>query len=100
MENKVYFTVQDIKKIPLGHKMYTHEILKATLYTEDELQKAIRHYQKRKSNQIIMTRVKYLDRAPYVKETIDFGEEVWGEYENGHFKKYIVFYKFDVKYEI
>ena len=42
--------------------------------SEDEIKKAIKHYKKRKANQIIMTCVEYLENAPYVKTTDCFGE--------------------------
>lgn len=100
MEKKIYFTVQDVKKVNCGYKTYTQNIESQTYYREEEIKKAIKHYKKRKANEIIMTCIEYLDDVPYVKETDCFGEEVFGEYENGHFKKYIEFDEFDVKYEI
>lgn len=100
MENKIYFTVQDVKRINCGYKTYTRHVEKVTYYEEDEINKAIKHFLKRKSNDIIMTRVTYLDKAPYVKEETSFGERRYGDYVNDHFEEYVEFDEFDVKYEI
>lgn len=99
MENKFYFTVQDVKKTSIGYKTYEMRILDLTRYKTEELQKAIKHYKKRKSNSIIMNRVKYLDDMPYVELTNCFGEKRT-ECKNGEVKTYICFDEFDVKYEI
>lgn len=99
MENKFYFTVQDVKKTSIGYKTYEMRILDSTRYKTEELQKAIKHYKKRKSNSIIMNRVKYLDDMPYVELTNCFGEKRT-ECKNGEVKTYIYFDEFDVKYEI
>jgi hypothetical protein len=100
MENKIYFKVQDVTRVNCGYKTYTRTVEKVTCYEKDEIKKAIKHFKKRKANDIIMCCVEYLEHAPYVKVTDCFGEEVFGEYEDGHFKKYIEFNEFDVKYEI
>ena len=47
-----------------------------------------------------MTRVTYLDKAPYVKKENSFGERRYGDYINDHFEEYIAFDEFDVKYYI
>lgn len=99
MENKFYFTVQDVKKTSIGYKTYEMRILDSTRYKTEELQKAIKHYKKRKSNSIIMNRVKYLDDMPYVELTNCFGEKRT-ECKNGEVKAYICFDEFDVRYEI
>ena len=99
MENKFYFTVQDVKKTSIGYKTYETRILDSTRYKMEELQKAIKHYKKRKANNIIMNRVKYLDDMPYVELTHCFGEERM-EYNSGEVKTYICFDEFDVRYEI
>ena len=99
MENKFYFTVQDVKKTSIGYKTYEMRILDSTRYKTEELQKAIKHYKNHKSNSIIMNRVKYLDDMPYVELTNCFGEERI-ECKNGEVKTYICFDKFDIRYEI
>lgn len=100
MESKIYFTVQDVKRVNCGYKTYTENVEKVTYYEENEIKKAIKHFLKRKSNDIIMTRVTYLDKAPYVEEENSFGEMKYGEYVNDHFEKYVEFNEFDVKYYI
>ena len=100
MEKKIYFTVQDVKRVNCGYKTYTENIENQTYYKEEEIEKAIKHYQKRKANKLIMTCIEYLDDVPYIKEAICFGEEVFGKYENDCFKKYIEFNEFNIKYEI
>ena len=84
MENKIYFIVQDVKKINCGYKTYINSVEKSTVYEEEEIKKAIKHYLKRKSNEIIMCCVEFFDKAPYTKTTEDFGKRnlVDIEYDN------------------
>ena len=104
MKNKIYFTVQDVKKVNCGYKTYTRNVEKVTFYEENEINKAIKHFLKRKSNDIIMTRVTYLDKAPYVEKETSFGKRHYvscidKEYD-GTVKECIDFYEFDVRYYI
>ena len=104
MKTKIYFTVQDVKRVNCGYKTYTKNVEKVTYYEKDEINKAIKHFLKRKSNDIIMTRVTYLDKAPYVKEKNSFGERhyvsPWDKDYDGTVKECIDFYEFDIRYYI
>ena len=115
MENNIYFRVQDFKKESLGYKMYTLTLEKTTYYEKDEIKKAIKHFKKRKSNNITMCCVEYLENAPYVKiiecsgirhlvdiayykyngTIIDFSKE-----HNEEIKECLDFYDFDIRYYI
>lgn len=116
MENKIYFTVQDVKRVNIGYETYSVTVEKITYYEEGEINKAIKHFLKRKSNDIIMTRVTYLDKAPYVKTEDSFGKRHYvdcldDDYEgtvinysdnncDKQIKECIDFYEFDVRYYI
>lgn len=100
MEEKIYFTVQEIKKTSCGFGMYAESVTNTTHYEEGEIEKAIKHWKKKKSNKIIMTRVKLLDKAPYIRKTDGLGEKVFGEHNGEKFDEFIEFQKFDVRYKI
>lgn len=104
MENKIYFKVQDVKQVSCGYKTYTRTIEKVTYYEEDEIKKAIKHFKKRKANDIIMCCVEYLDKAPYTKTTEDFGERhyigVMDKEYDGTVRECIDFYDFSVRHYI
>ena len=99
MENKIYFTVQDNRRINIGDKTYVERNENITHYKEEDVKKAIRHFRKRKANDIIMHRIEYLDDVPYVKDSWCFGEEVY-EMGNGYYKEYVYFKELNAKYEI
>ena len=100
MEKKIYFKVHDIVRKNIGYKTYEETCTDMTYYREDEVKKAIRHYKKRKANQIVMHCIDYLDDVPYVNDEWCFGEECYKDIVGGGVKKYIVFKDFDVEYEI
>lgn len=99
MENKIYFTVQDVKRENLGYGTYNEKIIGVTHYKEEDIKKALKHYKKRKANQIFMNSVEYLEDAPYVKTVSDSGEEDF-VYENGIFREFVVFKFFGKKFEM
>ena len=102
MENKIYFKVHDRIRENCGYGTYSHKVLNTSFYKENEIEKALKHYKKRKANNICMCRVEYLDDVPYAEVTHCFGDEKYITDENGVMKKYIVFDRngLDMKFEL
>ena len=103
MNKKVYYTVREIKKNGLGHGFYTEETTLEKNYHENEINEAIKHFRKKKSNKIIRTEIEYFDDIPYVKKNFDFGR-VEDAYERKHDmesdKYYLVFHNLNIDFEM
>ena len=75
-QQHIYFTVQDVERKNVGYKTHTHTVTGTTNYKEEDFKKAVKHFKKRKYNDIIMHKVTILDDMPYAKDETSFGELV------------------------
>lgn len=73
--DKMYFKVQDVKRKYVARKTYIDDVTEITLYEFDKAKRAVNHFKKRAHNNIILTKVEYLDEMPFVKITTSFGRK-------------------------
>ena len=78
----IYYEVQIIKRISLGHRTYVFKTEEVRYFEEEDLKKAVSLWKKRVANRIIRHQTFILDSIPYYKDEEIFGEKEFDFSEN------------------